>query len=148
MTIARSFILIAAACLIVGGCARAPWRRVQGDAGQFLLNHALRLGARPINTNDLPRLGTKWKYLDGSNVVDVALPGRELSQADSFLRQCFGAPSKALPEQTVGSGRYGEYSGESSGVTIHFGRGSYCCSSCYITLRQWPLPTNHFDPNR
>ena len=65
----------------------------RGDAGQFLLRHAIAYGGHPIQTNDLPTIEGKWQYIQDEYGVGILLPPSQYQSVEDFVRVAFGPPS-------------------------------------------------------
>ena len=77
------------------GCSSEHYIQGRGDAGQFILQHAIAYGGRPIATNGLPAIGGDWRYVQDEFGVGVLLPISEYSAVDAYLRSAFGPPSNS-----------------------------------------------------
>jgi hypothetical protein len=58
-------LLTAIALLLICGCAgdkEMRFTKGTGDMGQFVMQQALKRGARPVATNSLPALRGDWSY--------------------------------------------------------------------------------------
>jgi len=57
--------LIAVGLALLCGCARDDemhFTKGTGDMGQFVMQQALKRGARPVTTNSLPAIAGEWRY--------------------------------------------------------------------------------------
>ena len=72
------------------GCTLPHYVAGRGDAGQFMLQHALSYGGRPIVTNDLPVLEGDWKYIEDQFGVGLVFPASRYADVESFLTFVFG----------------------------------------------------------
>jgi len=77
------------------GCSGEHYVRGRGDAGQFILQHALIYGGRPVTTNGLPTIGDDWQYVQDEFGVGVLLPASQYQPVQDFLRVAFGPPSNS-----------------------------------------------------
>ena len=75
--------------------------KATGDAGQFILQRALALGAHPLATNGLPVLQGPYRYHEDQGYVAIRLPGNQSALVESFLRQAFGPPTEMLVKSTI-----------------------------------------------
>jgi hypothetical protein len=74
------------------GCSSAHYTTGHGDAGQFMLQHAVGYGGRPVNTNGLPTLGGEWSYIEDAHGVGLLFPLSRYSEVQAFLTSAFGPP--------------------------------------------------------
>jgi len=88
--------------------------------GQFVLQQALKRGARPVATNSLPAIAGEWSYSEDQDGVILHLPRERFSDVEAFLRQAFGPPAQAPTDTTTG-GKLGWYSARTIGVGLQFG---------------------------
>jgi hypothetical protein len=78
------------------GCKPAHFTSGHGDAGQFLLQHAVAYGGRPMSTSALPTLGGEWSYIEDEHGVELLFPLSRYSEVGAFLTSAFGPqPNKA-----------------------------------------------------
>jgi len=115
--------LIAAGLALVCGCARDKEMRFTkgtGDMGQFVMQQALKRGARPVTTNSLPTVGGEWRYSEDQFGVVLQLSRERFSDVQAFLRQAFGPPAQE-PTETTDSGKLGWYAAKTIGVGLQFG---------------------------
>ena len=68
--------------------------RSSGDAARFILDKAMALGARPIETTNLPTIRGQWRYLEDRGFVVLRLPSEGSLELQSFLFQAFGQPAE------------------------------------------------------
>jgi hypothetical protein len=92
----RMFLSLAV-CGLALLCACRSGRYVQGrgDAGQFILQHAVAYGGRPVTTSGLPTIGGDWQYVQDEFGVGVLLPASQYRAVQDFLRAAFGPPSNS-----------------------------------------------------
>src|SRR5437762_2762384 len=102
--------LIAISFSLLCGCAHDEmhFTKGKGDMGQFVMQQALKRGARPVSTNSLPALGGEWRYSEDQYGVVLQLPRERFSEVQAFLRQAFGAPEQE-PMATTAGGKLGWY---------------------------------------
>ena len=91
-----------------------------GDMGNFLVEHALKLGAHPISTNALPTIEGEWHYSEDQYGVVFQLPRERFLEVEAFLQQTFGTPAQ-VPTETTTGGKLGWYSPKAIGVALQFG---------------------------
>jgi len=77
------------------GCSSDHYVRGHGDAGQFILQHAIAYGGHPVATNGLPAIGGDWRYVQDEFGVGVLLPHSGYEPVQDFLRAAFGPPSNS-----------------------------------------------------
>jgi hypothetical protein len=77
------------------GCRGKHYVQGRGDAGQFMLQHALAYGGRPITTNDLPAIGGDWQYVQDEFGVGILLSTSQYQSVLDYLRAAFGPPSNS-----------------------------------------------------
>jgi hypothetical protein len=77
------------------GCSSERFTQGHGDAGQFILQHAVAYGGHPITTNSLPTVGSDWQYVQDKFGVAVQLPAPRYQAARSFVQSAFGPPSNS-----------------------------------------------------
>jgi hypothetical protein len=80
---------------LVCGCTSKHYIQGHGDAGQFILQHALVYGGRPVTTNGLPAIGGEWVYVQDEFGVGILLPASQYQPVQDFLRTAFGPPSNS-----------------------------------------------------
>jgi hypothetical protein len=93
MRIFASLVVVGVALLC--GCSSEHFTQGHGDAGQFILQHAIAYGGRPIATNSLPPVGGGWQYVQDEFGVAVQLPASRYQTARSFVQSAFGPPSNS-----------------------------------------------------
>jgi hypothetical protein len=86
-----TFLSVALLC----GCASKHYVQGHGDAGQFILQHAIAYGGHPIATNGLPVIGEDWRYIQDEYGVGILLPASEYQPVRDFVRAAFGPPSNS-----------------------------------------------------
>lgn len=109
--------------LIIAGCASEDEMRFtkgKGDLGDFILEHALTRGARPIATNDLPSVEGDWRYSEDQYGVVLHLPRERFNEIHALLRHVFGPPGQE-PIEIPESGMLGWYGAKDIGVGVQFG---------------------------
>ena len=82
-----------------------PFTKGTGDMGQFVMKQALKRGARPVATNNLPVVGEGWSYSEDQYGVVLGLPRERFSAVEAFLQQAFGAPAQVAIDTTDGGTR-------------------------------------------
>jgi hypothetical protein len=115
--------LIAVCCALLIGCTHGKemrFTRGKGDIGPFILEHALKRGARPVATNALPPIGGEWRYSEDEDGVVLQLPREQFDQIAAFLRHTFGPPTQE-PTKTTTGGKLGWYAARTIGVGLQFG---------------------------
>jgi hypothetical protein len=80
---------------LICGCTSKHYVRGQGDAGPFILQHALAYGGRPTTTNGLPAIGGDWQFIQDEYGVGIRLPASQFQSAENFVRAAFGPPSNS-----------------------------------------------------
>jgi hypothetical protein len=88
-----SFLVVGLA--LICGCASKHYVPGQGDAGQFILQHAVAYGGRPTATNGLPAIGGDWQFVQDEYGVGIRLPAAQFQSAEDFVRAAFGPPSNS-----------------------------------------------------
>ena len=119
MRVLTPFITVALLTLLLG-CAhrnKARFARGEGDVRSFNLTQALACGGRPANTNNLPSLGSDWRFYRDDYVTRIRLPHDQFPAVDIFLRHMFGAPSME-PRDIPKGQRMGSYDSQAAGVSI------------------------------
>jgi hypothetical protein len=96
------------------------FRHGSGDAGEFILRHAIARGGQPALTNALPTITGEWRYAEDDTGVTIRLPREQYPTVEALLRQAFGTP-KFGPTETVDGGRLGGYRLTPTGGAIQFG---------------------------
>ena len=91
MRILASFFVIG--LVIICGCASKHYTRGQGDAGQFILQHAVAFGGQPVSTNGLPAIGGDWQFIQDEYGIGILLPASQFQTVQDFVRAAFGPPS-------------------------------------------------------
>ncbi len=130
--------LTAVALLLVCGCTGEKEMRFNkgtGDMGQFVMQQALKRGARPVTTNSLPVIGGDWSYSEDQYGVVLHLSRERFPEVEAFLQQAFGAPAQPATDTTDG-GKLGWYSPKTIGVALQFGYDSN--QTQVIVLRPQP----------
>jgi hypothetical protein len=103
------------------GCTRAHYITGHGDAGAFMLQHAVAYGGRPVTTNGLPTLSGGWKYIQDEHGVGLVFPASRYAEVESFFTAAFG-PRSGNPGwavRDVGVAIYLQQSGSNTLVGIH-----------------------------
>ena len=77
------------------GCSSEHYVQGHGDAGRFILQHAVAYGGHPVTTNGLPTIGGDWQYVQDEFGVGVLLPVSQYQSVQDFLRAAFGPPSNS-----------------------------------------------------
>jgi hypothetical protein len=116
-------ILFSASLFILCGCSREDetlFTKGTGDMGNFLVKHALKLGAHSLSTNGLPTIGGEWHYSEDQYGVVFRLPRERFSEVETFLHHAFGTPAQ-VPTETTTGGKFGWYSPKTIGVALQFG---------------------------
>ena len=115
-------ILSFVCCLgLLVGCARPHYVIGHGDAGQFMLRHAVAYGARPVTTNSLPVLNGEWQYIEDKHGVGLVFPASRYAEVESFFTAAFG-PRSGKPGwgvRDIGAAIYLQLSDTSTIVGIH-----------------------------
>lgn len=138
MPILMSFAI--AGLLLLCSCAgekEMQFAKGTGDMGEFVVQQALKRGARPAATNNLPAVGGDWSYSEDQHGVILHLSRERFSEVEVFLQQAFGTPAQAATDTTDG-GKLGWYSPKTIGVALQFGYDSK--QTQVIVLR--PQPAN------
>ena len=114
--------LIAVGLALLCGCASDEMRFTKGtgDMGQFVMQQALKRGARPVATNGLPAIAGEWSYSEDQYGVVLHLPREKFAEVGAFLRQAFGPPAHE-PSETTDGGKLGWYAAKTIGVGLQFG---------------------------
>ena len=115
--------LIVVGCALLTGCRHDKEMRFtkgKDDIGPFILEHALKRGARPVTTNALPAVGGEWRYSEDEHGVVLHLPREQFDQIAAFLRHTFGPPAQEPTDTTTG-GKLGWYAARTIGVGLQFG---------------------------
>jgi hypothetical protein len=87
--------LLGFALALICGCASKHYVRGHGDAGQFILQHAIAYGGRPAVTNGLPAIGGDWQFIQDEYGVGILLPTSQFQSVQDFARAAFGPPSNS-----------------------------------------------------
>lgn len=107
--------------------------------GQFLLQQAIRLGARPVATNSLPVIGGEWGYSEDKGKFQEGMMFRlsreRFSEVQQFLRQAFGPPRQE-PVRTI-DGKLGWYGSAPIGIELMF---DYDSKWTEIIISRLPVP--------
>lgn len=114
----RSSLLVLVATLFFG-CAGDHFKTGRGDAGRFILEHAIARGVSPL-TNSLPSISGRWRYSEDKDGVVIRMSRQQYPAVEAFLRQSFGEP-KIEPTETSDGGKLGVYRLSSKGGGIQFG---------------------------
>ena len=115
--------LIAVGLALLCGCSHEGQMRFTkgtGDMGQFVMQQALKRGARPATTNSLPAISGEWRYSEDQYGVVLHLSRERFPEVQTFLLQAFGPPAQEATDTTVG-GKLGWYSPKTTGVALQFG---------------------------
>lgn len=122
MRIATTFLL--AAFLL--GCSKADaplraYRRMTGDVAPFIVQSAISHGARPLSTNDLPKIEAECRYKRDKGEVQMYILGDHVSQIQSLFSVAFGPPT--IPAKTNEDGQVsgGVYAASAVGAAIRYG---------------------------
>jgi hypothetical protein len=87
--------LVICGLALLCGCSSDHYFQGRGDAGAFILQHALAYGGRPATTNGLPAIGGDWQYVQDAFGVGILLPASQYQPVQDFLRVAFGSPSNS-----------------------------------------------------
>jgi hypothetical protein len=115
--------IVAFALIVVCGCTshdEMRFTRGTGDAGKFIMEQALKRGARPVAIDGLPTISGEWKYSEDQYGVVLRLPREHFSDVEALLREAFGPPAQEATDTTTG-GKLGWYSPKAIGVALQFG---------------------------
>ena len=102
------------------GCASEHFTTGHGDAGQFILQQAIRRGCVPVSTNGLPAIAGRWRYSEDKDGVVIRMSREKYPSVEAFLQQAFGEP-KLGPLDTTDGGKLGVYRLSAKGGGIQFG---------------------------
>src|SRR5262249_47051753 len=91
----RIFSSLIGCVVLLCGCRGPHYVRGHGDAGKFMLQHALAYGGHPVATNGLPAIAGDWQYVQDEFGVGVLLPGSEYERVCEFFHVAFGPPSNS-----------------------------------------------------
>jgi hypothetical protein len=116
----RIITLILGCCFLLG-CAHAHYVAGHGDAGQFMLQHAVAYGARPVSTNSLPVLHGEWQYVEDKYGVGLLFPVSDYAEVESFLTSAFGprSGSPGWAVRDIGAAIYLQREESHTAVGIH-----------------------------
>jgi hypothetical protein len=108
-------------CCFLLGCAHPHYIVGHGDAGQFILQHAIAYGARPVSTNGLPVLRGEWQYFQDEYGVGLLFPVSDYAQVESFLTSAFGprSGSPGWAVRDIGTAIYLQREDTHAAVGIH-----------------------------
>ena len=115
--------LIVAGLVFLCGCSQEKEMRFTkgtGDMGHFVMQQALKRGARPVATNSLPVVGGEWRCSEDEHGVVLHLSRERFPEVQAFLRQAFGPPAQEPTDTTTG-GKLGWYAANTIGVGLQFG---------------------------
>ena len=93
MRILASFLVFGLALMC--GCASKYYVPGHGDAGQFILQHAVAFGGHPVSTNGLPAVGGDWQFVQDEYGVGILFPPSQFQSVQDFVRAAFGPPSNS-----------------------------------------------------
>jgi hypothetical protein len=106
----RVYALILVSALALIGCASEHFATGHGNAGQFILEHAIRYGGIPTTTNGLPVVTTRWRYLEDEQGMQIHLPAHDYLSLEAFLDQAFAGKPQFGPSGSAENGtRIHEY---------------------------------------
>jgi hypothetical protein len=113
--------LIVCGLALLCGCSSERLTQGHGDAGQFILQHAIAYGGHPIATNSLPVVGDDWRYVQDEFGLGVQLPATQFQAAQTFLHSAFGPPSNSAgwAVRDFGVAIYLEMVGSNVVVSVH-----------------------------
>ena len=90
-TMQRATLSLFVICVgLLLGCGKPAWRSGHGDAGNYILQHAIAYGGRPVSTNGLPALRGKWQYAEDEYGICVLFPAARYAEVESFHTAAFG----------------------------------------------------------
>ena len=95
-------ILFLLSLLILSGCSHEDEMRFTkgtGDMGNFLVEHALKLGAHSLSTNGLPKIGGEWHYSEDQYGVVFQLPRERFSEVETFYTKLSALQHKSRPKR-------------------------------------------------
>lgn len=93
MRMLGSFLVFGVA--LISGCGGKHYIRGHGDVGQFIFQHAITYGGRPVATNGLASIGGDWQFIQDEYGVGVLLPASQFQRVQDFVRAAFGPPSNS-----------------------------------------------------
>lgn len=113
-------LFVFCACLVMG-CARPGYVTGRGDAGPFMLRHAIAYGGRPVRTNGLPVLDGEWQYVEDKYGVGLLFPVSRYAEVESFLTIAFGprSGSPGWAVRDIGAAIYLQREDTHTAVGIH-----------------------------
>ena len=107
-------------CLLNHADDEMQFTKGTGDLGQYIIQQALKCGAKTVRTNDLPPIKGEWKYSEDQYGVVVQLGKERFEEVQTFLRKAFGPPAQE-PDATTDGGKLGWYAARTTGIGLHFG---------------------------
>jgi len=92
--------------LVICGCSKADdeWPEYtarSGDLTGFIVESAIKVGARPRATNGLPQINGDWHFKNTNDRIQVVLTGNHFQEVQSILTNAFGP----LPQPATKSER-------------------------------------------
>lgn len=115
--------LIVVILTLMCGCVKNDqilFKAGSGDAGQFIMQHALTYGGQPITTSGLPAITGEWRYSEDEYGVIIRMPRDNYQTVENLLRLAFGQPTYG-PSVTTDGGMLGGYRLTPQGGVIQFG---------------------------
>lgn len=92
----QNLIALTCCCFaFLSGCGGKRYTTGRGDVGQFILQHVLAYGGRPVTTNGLPVIRGDWKYAEDEFGIGIVLPSSQYQSVQDFVRAAFGPPSNS-----------------------------------------------------
>ena len=79
----------------------------KGDMGQFIMQQALKRGARPVATNSLPAIGVGWRYSEDQYGVVLQLPRERFSDVQVFCGRLSARPHTNRAKRRTAAGWVG-----------------------------------------
>ena len=92
------------------------------DFSAHFISEALEFGARPVTTNDLPKLFITWEEKKDKAGIQVKTHRRHYKELSKFLRVAFGNPK--MPASRTTDGEMAVYAVADIGVAIQVGTDS------------------------
>ena len=96
----KNIVTCLGVALVVFGCSKTEdewpdYTARSGDLTGFIVESAMKLGARPRATNSLPQVNADWHYKATGDRMQVVLTGNHFVELQSILTNAFGP----LPQQ-------------------------------------------------
>jgi hypothetical protein len=113
-------LVLAVFCFCAHAEEEMRFTKGSGDMGEYIIQQALKCGAKVVSTNNLPPIKGDWKFSEDKYGVVLQAGRDRFDEVQLFLKKAFGAPAHDATETTDG-GKLGWYAVRIIGIGLQFG---------------------------